>query len=325
VLEEWCAGGPERFFVPMMICQLWDPPAAAAEIRRCAALGTRALAYPEHPSPAGLPGFHSDYWDPIWDACQETGVVLCLHVASSGHNPSLDPGAGFLPLASLSHINGMLALTDLVLSPVCTKFPELQFVWSEAGIGWIPAILERCDRQTDRHTWVGGQRELKPSEIFQRNMYSCMVEEPVGISLHELIGAERIMAETDYPHSDTTYPLVQDSLEGIFAGIPDQVVDLVTHGNAERAFRWEMADPLLLDRPDVVAWRSDLVENPHAAMDHRHGVAGIASAEGPSVEPGLCDAMTFQGISYNPCREPLDADGHCSAGHVSSNIATPVG
>jgi len=36
ILDEWCAAGPEGLFVPMVITPIWDPPAAAKEIQRCA-------------------------------------------------------------------------------------------------------------------------------------------------------------------------------------------------------------------------------------------------------------------------------------------------
>jgi predicted TIM-barrel fold metal-dependent hydrolase len=320
VLDEWCPAGPEGFYVPMIICQLWDPELAAEEIRRCAGRGARALAFPEHPSPAGLPGFHDDIWDPIWDASQETAMPVCLHIGSSGHNPSLDPGAGFIPLAALGHMNGMLALTDLVLSPVCRRFPELTFVFSEAGVGWIPAVLERCDRMAERHEWTGVDRSVKPSEIFQRNMYSCMVEEPIGLSLYGLIGPDRILAETDYPHSDSTYPFVQRALEDVFGGIPDEVVEMVTHENAERVFNWQMADASNLLRPDVVEWREELERDPHAAMKSRHRIEGVEHHE-PIAESGRCSAMVMTGIALEPCGMPVDDNGLCTDGHRAGEYA----
>ena len=63
IFEEWCAAAPD-LFVPMPICQIWDPVAAAAEIRRNAARGARALCFPEETSYLGLPSFYSDHWDP---------------------------------------------------------------------------------------------------------------------------------------------------------------------------------------------------------------------------------------------------------------------
>ena len=205
ILDEWCPAGPTGLFVPMTICQVWDPQLAAEEVRRCAGLGSKALCFVENPVPDGLPGFHSDHWDPLWEAVTETGLPVCMHIASSGYVPMPDPKAPVSTLITLFNVCGMLALVNLVTSPVCHKFPTIQIAFSEAGIGWIPSVLERADRQMDRHTgWAHTRRDLKPSEIFARNMYACMVEEPLGLSFYDAIGPDRILAETDYPHSDTS-------------------------------------------------------------------------------------------------------------------------
>ena len=65
----------------------------AAEIRRCAELGARALSFPENPVPLGLPSYWTDHWDPVWQACQDTDVVLCLHIGTSGEIPIPSPEA----------------------------------------------------------------------------------------------------------------------------------------------------------------------------------------------------------------------------------------
>lgn len=244
VLDEWCPGGPPGMFVPMVICQVWDPLLAEAEIRRCLAKGAKALSFVENPVPDGLPSFHdTEHWEPVWRVCQEAGIPICMHICSSGFLPIVDPKAGFLALAAATNVTGMLSMVNLLLSGVCERWPGLKIVWSEAGIGWIPAVLERCDRQIDRHRyWSGKQDAMKPSEIFRRNMYACMIEEPIGLSLHELVGTDRILVETDYPHSDSPYPDTQHAYAEVFAGLPDTVVDAVTHRNAMAAFDWEMAD-----------------------------------------------------------------------------------
>ena len=35
----------------------------------------------------------------------------------------------------------------MMMSPVPRQFPGIKLVWSEGGIGWIPAAMERADRQ----------------------------------------------------------------------------------------------------------------------------------------------------------------------------------
>ena len=318
ILDEWCPAGPPGLFVPMTICQVWDPQLAAEEVRRCAGLGSRALCFVENPVPDGLPGFHTDHWDPLWDAVTETGLPVCMHIASSGYVPMPDPKAPVSTLITLFNVCGMLALVNLVTSPVCHKFPTIQIAFSEAGIGWIPSVLERADRQMDRHTgWAHTKRDLKPSEIFARNMYACMVEEPLGLSFYEAIGPDRILAETDYPHSDSPYPHVQKAYEEVFAGIPDEVVEMVSHGNAERLFNWKMADESLLTSPDVSEWRATLEEDPQAALARRHDVDGVQRLTA-DLKPGdPCPRLVYNSTQYAKCGRTIGPDGHCAAGHRS--------
>ena len=247
VIDEWCPAGPPGLFVPTVICQLWDPQLAAQEIRRCAAKGARALSFPENTVPLGLPSYWTDHWDPIWQACQDTGVVLCLHIGTSGTVPQPSPEAPGVLSYSLLQVGSMMSSVNLMMSPVCRNYPGLAFVFSEGGIGWLPNALERADRMWLRHKAYNGSDDTLPSEIFERNMYLCMIEEPVCLKYRADIGIDKIMWECDYPHTDTVWPESQVTTRAVLdaAGCDEHEVELITHGNAERVFQWKMADPAL--------------------------------------------------------------------------------
>jgi len=243
VIEEWCPAGPPGMFVPTIISQLWDPDLAAVEIRRCAELGARALSFPENPVPLGLPSYWTDFWNPVWEACQEHDIVLCLHIGTSGEIPQPSPEAPDMLSFSLLQVGSIMSSVNLMMSPVCRNYPGLKFVFSEGGIGWLPNALERADRMWVRHQNYAELDDTLPSEIFRRNMYLCMIEEPVCLKYRDDIGIDRIMWECDYPHTDTTWPDSQSvTLEVLkAAGVTDEEADLITHGNAERVFNWKMA------------------------------------------------------------------------------------
>ncbi|HWC67627.1 MAG TPA: amidohydrolase family protein [Acidimicrobiales bacterium] len=244
VLEEWCPAGPAGMFVPTIVCQLWDPLLAADEIRRCAARGARALSFPENGVPLGLPSFWSNHWDPVWRACEETQTVLCLHIGTSGMMADPSPDAPSLLRYALLQCGSIQSSVNLMMSPVCRRFPGLAFVFSEGGIGWAPNALERADRMWERHKHYSGLDDVLPSEIFRRNMYLCMIEEPVGLGHRADIGVDRIMWECDYPHTDTVWPESRESAWAVFdaAGCTAGEIEAISHANAERVFRWKMAD-----------------------------------------------------------------------------------
>jgi predicted TIM-barrel fold metal-dependent hydrolase len=244
VLDEWCPAGPPGMFVPTVICQLWDPDLAAAEIRRCADRGARALSFPENTVPLGLPSFWTDHWDPVWRACEETQTVLCLHIGTSGMMADPSPDAPSVLRYSLLQCGSIQSSVNLMMSPVCRTFPGLSFVFSEGGIGWAPNALERADRMWERHQHYTGLDDVLPSEIFRRNMYLCMIEEPVGLRSRDDIGVDRIMWECDYPHTDTVWPQSRESALAVFEAARCNAAEItaITHANAERVFRWRMAD-----------------------------------------------------------------------------------
>lgn len=246
MLDEWCPSVP-GLYVPMIIGQLWDPQALAAEIRRCAAKGNRAISFPENTVPLGLPSFFTDHWDPFWDAVTETDTVVCMHIGTSGGLSSPSPDApgfeGISPVTiALAGVNSFVASVNLAMSPVPHKFPTVKIVFSEGGIGWVPAAVERADRQLLRHNqWSGVDSSLLPSEVFRRNFWFCMIEEPVGITYRHDIGVDRILWECDYPHVDTPWPHSQKAVDEVMGELPADERAAICHGNAERLFRWEMA------------------------------------------------------------------------------------
>jgi predicted TIM-barrel fold metal-dependent hydrolase len=247
VIEEWCPAGPPGMFVPTIISQLWDPELGAREIRRCAALGARALSFPENTVPLGMPSYWTEHWDPVWQACQDHDVALCLHIGTSGTTPHPSPEAPEMLTFSMLQVGSIMSSLNLMMSPVCRKFPDLKFVFSEGGIGWLPNTLERADRMWRRHQVYSGLDDVLPSDIFRRNMYLCMIEEPVCLKYRYDIGVDKIMWECDYPHTDTTWPDSQSTTAEVLraAAVPDHEADMITHGNAERVFRWTMATPSL--------------------------------------------------------------------------------
>jgi predicted TIM-barrel fold metal-dependent hydrolase len=243
VIDEWCPAGPPGMFVPTIITALWDPELGAAEIRRCAERGARALSFPENTVPLGLPSYWSDHWNPIWQACQDTDIPLCLHIGTSGQVAQPSPDAPDALAYSVLQVGSIMSSVNLMMSPVCRKYPDLKFVFSEGGIGWLPNAIERADRMWLRHRYYNDFDDTLPSEIFRRNMYLCMIEEPVCLRYRDDIGVDRIMWECDYPHTDTTWPDSQATTQEVFkgAGVSDEEIDAISHGNAERVFNWTMA------------------------------------------------------------------------------------
>src|SRR3954451_11638444 len=236
VIDEWCAAAPD-IFVPTIILQLWDPELAAAELRRCAERGARAVSFPENPSYLKLPSLHTDHWDPVFRAFEETGVVCSMHLGSSGHIPIPTPDSHFsVAITAAPAVVGIETITDMLFGTLPRRFPNVQFVLTEGGIGYVPYILERADFVWGKHRFWAPFGDIKPSEVFHRQFAVCAVNETFGLSADaiDLIGIDNILWESDYPHSETTWPSSQTEAAKALGHLTTEQIDKITHQNAER-------------------------------------------------------------------------------------------
>ncbi len=246
-LEDWCGAHPGRF-IPLGLLPYWDPELMAAEVRRLAARGVRAVTWSENPEKLGVPSFHSEHWDPFWRACDEHAIVVCLHIGSSSQVKLPSVEAPFTTMMNLQPTAVMDTAADLLWSRVIREFPRIRFALSEGSIGWIPYLLERADYVFEHHSrWTGSDfGGRKPSEVFREHFIACFIEDTAGLRLLDLIGPDIVCVETDYPHSDSTWPESPERLARTMAGLsPDTVAD-ITHRNAMRHFGFDPfahADP----------------------------------------------------------------------------------
>jgi predicted TIM-barrel fold metal-dependent hydrolase len=237
-LDEWCASAPDRL-IPIVILPMWDVQASVAEIHRTAAKGARTVSFPENPVPLGLPSFHTDHWDPLLSALEETDMPLSLHFGSSGKAPTTAPEAPFAVTITLFGCNSMYATTDLLFSPVFHRHPKLKVALSEGGIGWVPYLLERADYVWDRHRFYQNvNQEVRPSDLFRKHMYGCFIDDVHGLGARDQIGLDRILWECDYPHSDSNWPNSRKRASAVFADIPDEEVAQMVEGNSRELFRF---------------------------------------------------------------------------------------
>jgi predicted TIM-barrel fold metal-dependent hydrolase len=240
-IEEWCGSHPGRF-IPMALPVLWDPELAAAEVRRMAEKGCHSLTFSENPAALGYPSYHEDYWDPLWNALCDTETILSVHLGSSGRLAVTAPNAPVDVMITLQPMNICQAAADILWSRVIKEFPALRIALSEGGTGWIPYFIDRLDRTYDMHrAWTGQDfGDQMPSEVFRERFLTCFIADPVGVKLRHDIGMDNIAWESDYPHSDSSWPEAAEELERVMEGVPDDEVNKITF---ENACRWYSFDP----------------------------------------------------------------------------------
>jgi predicted TIM-barrel fold metal-dependent hydrolase len=236
MVEEWC-GHSDGHLIPLTLVPLWDVEGCAAEVRRNAARGVHAVCFSEIPPHLGLPSIHTGAWDPFLQACAETGTVVCMHIGSSSKMPATSADAPPAVQATLSFGNAMSSMTDFLFSGVLVRFPELRLAYSEGQIGWIPYILERADDVWQEHRAWGGVRDRvpdPPSTYYFRQIYGCFFRDRHGLASLDDVGVDNITFETDYPHTDSTWPHTLQVAEKMFAGLDDATVEKICRSNARR-------------------------------------------------------------------------------------------
>jgi predicted TIM-barrel fold metal-dependent hydrolase len=243
MVEEWC-GDSDGALIPLIIVPLWDAQLAAEEVRRNAERGVHAVCFSEIPPHLGLPSIHSGEWDPFFAACEETQTTINMHIGSSSRMPATSGDAPIAVAATLSFNNAMASLSDWLFSGKLVQFPELKLAYSEGQIGWLPYILERADTVWQQHrAWaeVADIVPEPPSTYYFRQVFGCFFSDFHGLKSLDEVGVDNITFETDYPHTDSTWPDTKKIAEEMVAGLDDETVYKIMRGNAIRMLHLDLA------------------------------------------------------------------------------------
>ncbi len=212
---------------------------AAAEVRRNAARGVRAVAFSEIPPYLDLPSIHSGYWDPFFAACDETSTIVCMHIGSGSKMPSTSIDAPGAVGSALVNTTAIYSFVDYLMSGLFVRYPNLKVMYSEGQAGWLPFMLDRVDVVWDENRAWGGVAEKvpnPPSSYVRDHVYFCVFQDKVAFENLDSIPFENITYETDYPHSDSTWPRSKELAEKHMAKLTQEQVDAIVHDNAVRLF-----------------------------------------------------------------------------------------
>ncbi len=163
--------------------------------------------------------------------------MLCMHIGSSSKMPAASPDAPASTSIMLSFNNSMASLADFIFSGVLVRYPELKLAYSEGQIGWIPYALERADTTWEFHSnWTHAKETIpeRPSTYYRGRIFGCFTNDAFGMKSIDDVGEDNVCFETDYPHTDTTWPFVQEEVERMTASLTDAQRYKVLRGNAIR-------------------------------------------------------------------------------------------
>jgi predicted TIM-barrel fold metal-dependent hydrolase len=236
----------------------WDPlfsTVSDAGVPLCTHLGT------------GISGKKVDE-DALFAEMAKTMGADAAGAAVTAIGMARDPRVG----GTLLQLAGQTTLVEWLYSGNFDRYPNLRIALSENGIGWIPAVLQVADWMTEmsrsRITQPAdpendplvspearelarasleaksarARQERLPSEVFRDHVYGCFIHDPVGLKLLDVLGADNVMIETDFPHNSTWYPFSMPKAQESLADVADDVRWKVLRGNAERVFSFTPAE-----------------------------------------------------------------------------------
>jgi predicted TIM-barrel fold metal-dependent hydrolase len=236
-IAEFNAHAPQRF------CGLGCLPnhnvdAAVAEATYCVDRGLKGAAFvawtPDYP-------IWHEYWEPLWSAAEEMGLIITPHVFEGGASIVDKMGGDSVPGPKgawlvVSPMQLDEVLTSMVFSGIPERHPRLKIVLGESGIGWLPYVLERMDYTYEDRLTDDLELSLKPSEYFQRQIYATFQKDPIGVRMMAEIAPDNVMWASDYPHRDGTWPESQEAIAEQFAGVDDTIKRKMLWDNASTLY-----------------------------------------------------------------------------------------
>ena len=236
--------------LPLPLMPAWDVGACVTEATRVAALGARGVNMTSDPHDLGAPDLASRDWDPFWQVCTDLQLPVHFHIGASVTGmtfygsypwPSHPANTRLAIGGTLLFIGNARVVTNLILSGIFDRFPDIDMVSVESGCGWIPFILEALDYEMSENA-PDELKQMKkmPSEYFRSNMYATFWFENNRNKLPDLIdavGEDRILFETDFPHPTCLYPSPLDTVESKMATLPAGVRAKIMGENARTLYR----------------------------------------------------------------------------------------
>ncbi|MSP38582.1 MAG: amidohydrolase [Deltaproteobacteria bacterium] len=251
-LAEFCAAKPERLIgVPQL--SLDDPLAARDELERLAKRGD--LRHVNILASRATPPVYDKAWEPFWSLAEEVNVPIGFHLAVLVKKTRLTDSSQEITNLVVSTASryaqeppGMQLLeplTGLIFTGVLDRHPRVKIVMAEAGLAWVPSMIQGLDiwyqRTRDGRRLTGNAPialpKLLPSEYFHRQIWISFVDDPLGVKMvGTVLDADKVMFGSDYPHPASTWPNSQTVIEEQMLPLPDQVRQNILGANARRLF-----------------------------------------------------------------------------------------
>jgi predicted TIM-barrel fold metal-dependent hydrolase len=229
-----------------------DVEAAVREIEWAASSSLRGVLFDGVVSDLPLP--YNEYHDPIWSACEETGLAVHYH-AGAGSKERQTPRGG--PTESLIHLHEVQfwahrSLWYLLYGGILPRHPRLKVVFTEQFADWVPRTITWADWVWHTSMWRSDFRATSPrppSEYWhEQGWIGASVISRLEVAMREEIGVDHMMFGTDFPHNEGTWGDTVGYLRATFGGVEEPALRAILGENGvafyglDRALLSEIAE-----------------------------------------------------------------------------------
>ena len=157
-------------------------------------------------------GVHDNALMKVYRAIEERGLTLAFHSGPNWQEPVFKSCNRFLSVHALGFsFYNILHCTNWVINGMGERFPKLPVIWIEAGLAWIPFLMQRLDHEYMLRPSEAPLLKKKPSEYMRDMYYSTQPMEIQDIdamkTTFRMMNAEtQLLYASDYPHWDFDLP-----------------------------------------------------------------------------------------------------------------------
>jgi predicted TIM-barrel fold metal-dependent hydrolase len=251
-LIEFCAAKPERL-IGVAQLSMEDPEFAREELERLSKRGR--LRHFNILASRANPPVYGQAWDPFWALAEEVDMPIGFHLAVLVKKIRLDQEdreAANLVITVASRfakdppgIQLLEPITGLIFSGVLDRHPRLKIVMAEAGLVWVPSMIQGLDiwyqRTRDGRRLTGDGPvtlpKMLPSDYFHRQIWISFVDDPLGVKMvGSILDPDKVMFGSDYPHPASTWPYSQQVIEEQMQDISPHIRKKIVRDNARALF-----------------------------------------------------------------------------------------
>jgi predicted TIM-barrel fold metal-dependent hydrolase len=236
-LAELCGADPDMHY-GVAVLPIRDVDNAVSEVVRAKESGLNGgVSLP--PVADDFPMYNDPAYEPLWAACEDTGMAINLH-GGAGRFYGSGADASALTLAETDFFSKR-TLWFLIFSGVFERHPRLHLAVTEQRAHWVPTLVAELDSiyKWPRSARLRAELPKLPSDYFATNCYvgASFFSRP-ECEMRSSTGVDRIMWGSDYPHTEGSWPWVNEALRWTFDGVDELELRMMLGGNAIACYRF---------------------------------------------------------------------------------------